>query len=79
MAAYTQDVVLLLGDSLTQGRWDRSGFADRLAGMFCGLRIHQPLKPCLVTYVRMFDVINRGLSGYQTDWAIPVFEQVICR
>jgi len=63
MAAYTQDVVLLLGDSLTQGRWDWSGFADRLAS----------------TYVRKFDVINRGLSGYQTDWAIPVFEQILAK
>jgi hypothetical protein len=79
MAAYTQDVVLLLGDSLTQGRWDWSGFADRLACMFCGLHLDQPLKPRLATYVRKFDVINRGLSGYQTDWAIPVFEQVIRR
>lgn len=33
----------------------------------------------LAAYVRKFDVINRGLSGYQTDWAIPVFEQVIRR
>jgi len=22
------------------------------------------------------DVINRGLSGYNTEWAIPVFEKV---
>jgi len=27
-------------------------------------------------YVRKLDVINRGFSGYQTDWAIPVCEQV---
>ncbi|THH10184.1 hypothetical protein EW145_g1484 [Phellinidium pouzarii] len=26
-------------------------------------------------YARIFDVINRGFSGYNTDCAIPVFEQ----
>lgn len=27
-------------------------------------------------YNRKMDVINRGFSGYNTDWIIPVFEQV---
>jgi hypothetical protein len=27
-------------------------------------------------YSRKLDVLNRGLSGYNTDWAIPVLEQV---
>ena len=27
-------------------------------------------------YARKLDVLNRGLSGYNTEWAIPVFEQV---
>ena len=22
------------------------------------------------------DVINRGFSGYNTEWALPIFEQV---
>ncbi|KAI9570428.1 SGNH hydrolase-type esterase domain-containing protein [Boletus coccyginus] len=61
--AHTQDAILLLGDSITQGGWDQSGFAQRLAS----------------AYVRKFDVINRGLSGYQTDWAIPVFEQILAQ
>jgi hypothetical protein len=26
-------------------------------------------------YARKLDVINRGLSGYNTEWAIPVFHQ----
>lgn len=26
-------------------------------------------------YARRLDVINRGMSGYNTDWGIPVFEQ----
>jgi hypothetical protein len=33
-------------------------------------------QPCSDRYARRLDVINRGLSGYNTDWAIPVFEQV---
>ncbi|KAF8120078.1 SGNH hydrolase-type esterase domain-containing protein [Boletus edulis] len=63
MAAYTQDAILLLGDSLAQGKFDRAGLADRLA--------------CV--YVRKMDVINRGLGGYNTDWAIPVAEQVLAQ
>jgi lysophospholipase L1-like esterase len=27
-------------------------------------------------YARKLDVLNRGLSGYNTDWALPVLEQV---
>ena len=27
-------------------------------------------------YNRKMDVINRGFSGYNTDWILPVFEQV---
>lgn len=26
--------------------------------------------------MRKFDVINRGFSGYNTDWAIPVLKHV---
>lgn len=36
------------------------GFAQRLA----------------YVYARRLDVINRGLSGYNSEWAIPVFEEV---
>ncbi|KAF8452660.1 SGNH hydrolase-type esterase domain-containing protein [Boletus edulis BED1] len=61
--ACTQDVILLLGDSLTQGNAERAGLAERLSSV----------------YVRKMDVINRGLSGYQTDWAIPVFEQILAQ
>ena len=28
-------------------------------------------------YARKMDIVNRGLSGYNTEWAIPVFKQVI--
>ena len=27
-------------------------------------------------YNRKMDVVNRGFSGYNTEWIIPVFEQV---
>jgi len=63
MAANIQDVIMLFGDSLTQGGWEPSGFAQQLAS----------------AYVRKLDVINRGLSGYQTDWAIPVLEQILAK
>uniref|UniRef100_D8PWM2 SGNH hydrolase-type esterase domain-containing protein n=2 Tax=Schizophyllum commune (strain H4-8 / FGSC 9210) TaxID=578458 RepID=D8PWM2_SCHCM len=62
MAAYTQDTIMLFGDSITQGAWEpgKDGFGTRLAHV----------------YARKLDVLNRGLSGYNTEWAIPVFEKV---
>ncbi|KAH9923983.1 SGNH hydrolase [Epithele typhae] len=48
MAAYVQDSIMLLGDSLTQAH----------------------------VYNRKMDVVNRGFSGYNTDWILPVFDQV---
>ncbi|THH04560.1 hypothetical protein EW146_g10146 [Bondarzewia mesenterica] len=30
-------------------------------------------------YARKFDVLNRGYSGYNTEWALPVLEQVRLR
>jgi len=58
--AFGLDVILLFGDSLTQGGWEAGGFAQRLAHV----------------YARKLDVINRGLSGYNSEWALPVFEKV---
>jgi lysophospholipase L1-like esterase len=63
MAANVQDVIMLFGDSLTQGGWEPNGFGQRLAHV----------------YARKLDVINRGLSGYNTEWAIPVFEQCFAK
>ncbi|KAL1748110.1 SGNH hydrolase-type esterase domain-containing protein [Schizophyllum fasciatum] len=62
MAAHTQDTIMLFGDSITQGAWEpgKDGFGTRLAHV----------------YARKLDVLNRGLSGYNTEWAIPVFEKV---
>lgn len=59
MAATVQDVFMLFGDSITQLGWQANTFAQRLA----------------CAYVRKIDIINRGLSGYNTEWAIPIFEQ----
>ncbi|KAI0654738.1 SGNH hydrolase [Cubamyces menziesii] len=59
MAANVQDAIMLLGDSLTQGGYDLNGFVAKLAHV----------------YNRKMDVINRGFSGYNTDWILPVFEQ----
>ncbi|KAI0637359.1 SGNH hydrolase [Trametes polyzona] len=59
MAAHVQDAIMLLGDSLTQGGFDMNGFAAKLAHV----------------YNRKMDVLNRGFSGYNTEWALPIFEQ----
>ncbi|KAF8968372.1 SGNH hydrolase-type esterase domain-containing protein [Flammula alnicola] len=65
MAAYVQDVFMVFGDSITQGGWepDLNGFGQRLSHV----------------YARKLDVLNRGLSGYNTEWGIPVFEQCIAK
>ncbi|KAJ7046617.1 GDSL Lipase/Acylhydrolase [Mycena alexandri] len=55
------DVIMLFGDSITQGGWSDGGFGARLAN----------------AYSRKFDVLNRGLAGYNTDWALPVLEQCL--
>lgn len=61
MSSAILDSIFLLGDSLTQGGWEPNAFAQKLA----------------YVYARKLDVINRGLSGYNTTWAIPCFEQCL--
>lgn len=63
MNGYVQDVIMLLGDSLTQGASMPNGLAQRLS----------------YVYNRKLDVVNRGLSGYNTKWAIPVFQQCLVK
>ncbi|TFK42990.1 SGNH hydrolase-type esterase domain-containing protein [Crucibulum laeve] len=65
MAAHVQDVFMLFGDSITQGAWEPglNGFGERLSHV----------------YARKLDILNRGLSGYNTDWGIPVFEQCFAK
>jgi len=60
---YVQDVFMLLGDSITQGAWDvdLNGVGQRLSHV----------------YVRKLDVLNRGLSGYTTEWSLPILRQLI--
>ncbi|RCI03106.1 hypothetical protein CU098_012489 [Rhizopus stolonifer] len=55
--------ILLFGDSITQFSFDPElkGFGTRLAN----------------AYVRKTDVINRGFSGYNTDWALPILRQLL--
>lgn len=73
---------MLFGDSITQGGWEEGGFGHRLSRMsilhsaiVLGLRYPNVL--CYTDlYSRKLDVLNRGFSGYNTDWAVPVFEQV---
>ncbi|KAI0921518.1 hypothetical protein AcW1_004530 [Taiwanofungus camphoratus] len=59
MASNVQDAIMLFGDSLSQRGWEPHGIAQRLA----------------YAYNRKLDIINRGMSGYNTEWAIPVLEQ----
>lgn len=56
---FNRDTVFLLGDSITQFSWEYDGIAARLARY----------------YERSFDVINRGVSGYNTTWGIEVFKR----
>ncbi|KAJ7098070.1 hypothetical protein B0H15DRAFT_902139 [Mycena belliarum] len=62
MAASAQDVIILFGDSITQAGWTEGGFGAHLASAF-------------YDYARKLDVLNRGLAGYNTDWAVPVLKQ----
>ncbi|KAJ6547400.1 GDSL Lipase/Acylhydrolase [Mycena capillaripes] len=61
MASNVQDVIMLFGDSITQAGWTEGAFGARLADV----------------YSRKLDVLNRGLAGYNTEWAIPVLEQCL--
>lgn len=76
MAANVQDAIILFGDSLTQQSWSPGGLAQHLAGKKASRLILSTEIACPADYVRKLDVLNRGFSGYQTQWAIPVFEQV---
>ncbi|ORX57364.1 SGNH hydrolase [Hesseltinella vesiculosa] len=55
--------ILLFGDSITQMSFDPAlyGFGANLAN----------------AYQRKLDVFNRGFSGYNTDWALPLLRQIL--
>ncbi|KAG6831291.1 hypothetical protein H0H92_011498 [Tricholoma furcatifolium] len=63
MSAPIQDVIMLFGDSITQGAWTPGllGFGEQLSHV----------------YARKLDVLNRGLSGYNTEWATPVLKRTL--
>ncbi|GJJ12232.1 hypothetical protein Clacol_006473 [Clathrus columnatus] len=61
MSETVQDGILLFGDSITQGSWQPNGLAQKLA----------------YVYARKLDVINRGLSGYNSEWGLSVFKQIL--
>jgi len=65
MAASVQDVFMLFGDSITQGAWEPglNGFGQRLS----------------YVYARKLEVLNRGLSGYNTEWGLRVFKKCIAK
>jgi hypothetical protein len=86
MAANVLDAIMLFGDSITQGSWELDGIGARLScqsflllprvsSLRGEVELTDPEKKTVV-YARKLDVLNRGLSGYNTEWAIPVFEQV---
>ncbi|KAF9533476.1 SGNH hydrolase-type esterase domain-containing protein [Crepidotus variabilis] len=62
-SAAVQDVFMLFGDSITQGGWepDMNSFGQRLSHV----------------YARRLDVLNRGYSGYNTEWGRFVLQQCI--
>lgn len=69
---------MLFGDSITQAGWTEGAFGARLAGALPSqgfLYKNDSQFYCADVYSRKFDVLNRGLAGYNTEWAIPVLEQ----
>ena len=80
MSANVQNSIMLFGDSITQGGWETgmNGFGASLARELPHIdnRCGMILRFFLDRYARKLDVINRGFSGYNTEWGIPVFEQV---
>ena len=61
MASANLDSIFLFGDSLTERGWQPGAFVQRLA----------------INYARKFDVVNRGMGGYNTRWALPCLEQLL--
>jgi len=63
MNGYSQDAIMVVGDSLTQAASDAGGFAQRLSHV----------------YQRKFDVLNRGFGGYNSTWTLAAFKQCIAK
>ncbi|KAL1918713.1 uncharacterized protein VTP21DRAFT_2735 [Calcarisporiella thermophila] len=56
------DQIVLFGDSITQ-------YSFMLSDRGWGAQLSD-------VYSRKLDILNRGYSGYNTDWAIPALEQM---
>ena len=72
---------MLFGDSLTELSVDAGGLGQKLSSAYGSLdTVYEYTcsrrSSCLVVYKRKMDVLNRGFSGYNTNWAVPIFEQV---
>ena len=80
MATRCQDTIVLFGDSLTQMSWkpELGGIGARVAGVSSLFDVSLVIDLSLLVdlYARKLDVLNRGYSGYNTDWALPVLKQV---
>lgn len=57
------DRIVLFGDSITQGSFDPEGFGSGSA--------------LAHVYARRLDVINRGFSGYNTEWCLPLLKRIL--
>ncbi|GAA5903836.1 SGNH/GDSL hydrolase family protein [Sporobolomyces salmoneus] len=57
------DQIVMFGDSITQGAWVPAGTGSTMA----------------IAYQRKLDVMNRGLSGYNTAWGLPIIKQWLPR
>ncbi|RUS16630.1 SGNH hydrolase-type esterase domain-containing protein [Endogone sp. FLAS-F59071] len=75
------DQIVLFGDSITQcARANDSQSADYLADCFSqfGFDPNGGWGAALANdYQRRVDVMNRGYSGYNTDWALPILQQLL--
>ncbi|KAI0702339.1 SGNH hydrolase-type esterase domain-containing protein [Cytidiella melzeri] len=61
MPGFGQDVIICLGDSLTQRASRPGGFVQLLSQ----------------AYVRKLDVLNRGYGGYNSLWTLAVLKQCL--
>ena len=66
-------VAVLLGDSQTQLGWEGGGWVQLLADQFvrCRCSYCLPVLLPLMCHVRRVDLLNRGLSGYNSRMLLP--------
>ncbi|OZJ01973.1 hypothetical protein BZG36_04988 [Bifiguratus adelaidae] len=71
MSLPLQDQIVLFGDSITQAshRISSSFSFDPASNGWGAALAHE--------YQRKLDVVNRGYSGYNTDWALPLLASIL--